>query len=277
MLKLYYKRTSLYYKRAKIQPAPGDGGSSTKVVLPENENPAGRRRRRFQYERCTTRERKSSRPPETAVPVLKLYYKRTKIQPAAGDGGSSTKVVLPENENPAGRRRRRFQYERCATRERKSSRPPETVVPVLKLYYQRTKIQPAAGDGGSSTKVVLPENENRAGRRRLRFQYERCTTRERKSSRPPETAVPVLELYYKRTKIQPAAGDGGSSTKVVLPENENPAGRRRRRFQYERCTTREQPAAGDGGSSMKGVLQENEFVLQESENPAGRRRRRFQY
>ena len=52
-------------------------------------------------------------------------------------------------------------------------------------------MQPAAGDGGSSTKVVLPENENAA-----------------------------------------AAGDGGSSTKVVLPENENPAGRRRRRFQY---------------------------------------------
>ena len=56
-------------------------------------------------------------PPETAVPVLKLYYRgvlklyyqRTKIQPAAGDGGSSTKVVLPEDENPAGRRRR-FQY-----------------------------------------------------------------------------------------------------------------------------------------------------------------------
>ena len=49
-------------------------------------------------------------PAETAVPALKLYYQRTKIQPAAKDGGSSTKVVLPENENPAGRRRRRFQY-----------------------------------------------------------------------------------------------------------------------------------------------------------------------
>ena len=42
--------------------------------------------------------------------VLKLYYQRTKIQPAAGDGRSSTKVVLPENENPAGRQRRPFQY-----------------------------------------------------------------------------------------------------------------------------------------------------------------------
>ena len=38
---------------------------------------------------------------------------------------SSTKVVLPENETPAGRRRR--------------------AVPVLNLHYQRTKIQPAAG------------------------------------------------------------------------------------------------------------------------------------
>ena len=48
--------------------------------------------------------------PATAVPVLKLYYQRTKIQPAAGHGRSSTKVVLPENKNPTGRRRRPFQY-----------------------------------------------------------------------------------------------------------------------------------------------------------------------
>ena len=40
--------------------------------------------------------------PATAVPVLKLYCQTTKIQPAAADG--STKVVLPENENPARRR-----------------------------------------------------------------------------------------------------------------------------------------------------------------------------
>ena len=50
------------------------------------------------------------RPLETAVPVLKLYYPRMKNQPAAGDGRSSTKVVLQENEKPAGRRRRPFQY-----------------------------------------------------------------------------------------------------------------------------------------------------------------------
>ena len=104
-------------------------------------------------------------PSETAAPVLKLYCQRTKIQPAAGDGGSSTKGVLPENENPAG------------------------------------------GDGGSSTRVVLQENQNPAGRRRRRFQCSRRTTRERKSSRPPEPAVPVLKLYHQRTKLQPAAGD----------------------------------------------------------------------
>ena len=36
------------------------------------------------------------------APVLKLYYQRTKIQPAAGDGRSSIKVVLSKDENPAG-------------------------------------------------------------------------------------------------------------------------------------------------------------------------------
>ena len=45
------------------------------------------------------------------VPVLNLYYQRMKIQPAAGDGRSSTKVVLADNNNP--------------------SWPPATVVPVL--------------------------------------------------------------------------------------------------------------------------------------------------
>ena len=62
-------------------------------------------------------------------------------------------------------------------------------VPVLKLYYQRSKIHPAGGDGPSSIIVVLPE---------------------RKSSRPPATAVTVLKLYYERTKILPAASDGRS-------------------------------------------------------------------
>ena len=52
--------------------------------------------------------------------------KRRKIQPAAGDRRSNIKVVLPEKENPA---------------------PPETVVPVLKLYYQRRNV---AGRRGRS-------------------------------------------------------------------------------------------------------------------------------
>ena len=114
--------------------------------------------------------------PKTAVPVRKLYYQRAKIQLAAEDGRSSTAVVLPENENPAGRQRRPFQCESCTSKEQKSSWPPETAVPVRKL----------------------PENENPAGRRRRPFQCESC----------------------QRTKIQLAAGDSRSSTKAVLPESE---------------------------------------------------------
>ena len=140
----------------KNQPAAGDGRSSTKAVLPENEKPAGRRKRPFQYQSCTTKESKTSRPPETAVPVLKLYYQRMKKQPATGDGRSSTKAVLPENE-----------------------------------------------DGRSSTKAVLPENEKPAGRRKRPFQYQSCTTKESKTSRPPETAVPVVKLYYQRKTSRP--------------------------------------------------------------------------
>ena len=196
--------------------------------------------------------------------MLKLYYQRTKIQPVARDGRSGTKVIRPENENPAGRRRRPFQYSSCTTR-----------FGILKLYYQRTKIQEAAGDGRSSvlpenenpagsrrrrsstkvvlpgrssTQAVLPENENPAGRRGQPFQYSNCTTRKKRSSRLPATALPVSKLYYHRTKIQPAAGtavpvlklyckrrkiqpatgDGRPSTQIVLPEKEHPAGRRRR-------------------------------------------------
>ena len=61
-----------------------------------------------------------------------------KIQPAAGDGSFSTKVVLLERENLAGR----------------------PAVPVLKMYFQRMKIQPADGDGRDNTTVVLREHEN---------------------------------------------------------------------------------------------------------------------
>ena len=112
------------------------------------------RPRPCQYSSCAARERKSSRPPETAVPVLKLYYQRTTVQPAAGDGRVSTEVVLSENENPA--RPQPFQYYRCTTRERKSSRPPETAAPVLKLYYHTTKIQPAAENGRYPRTKIQP-------------------------------------------------------------------------------------------------------------------------
>ena len=107
----------------KNQPAGADGGSSTKVVLPEHEKPAGRRRRyqsmknqpaagdgRSSTEVVLPGKEKTSRPPETAVAVLKLYYRGMKNQPAAGDGRSSIKVLVPEIEKPAGRRRRPFQY-----------------------------------------------------------------------------------------------------------------------------------------------------------------------
>ena len=89
----------------------------------------------------------------------------------------------------------------------------------LSSYYQRTKIQPAAGDGPSSTKDVPPENF--------------------KSSRPPGTALPVLKVYTKERRIQPAAGDGRSSTKMY----------------YQR--TKILTAAGDGSSSTRAVLPEN--------------------
>ena len=160
--------------------------SSTKVVLPANENLSSRTpATAIPVLELSTREQKSSRPPATAVPVLKLCYQRTKSQPAAGNGHWST----------------------------------------IRLFYQRTKIQPAAVDGRSSSKVVLPDNENPAGRRPrpvLKSCYQRTKIQPSKNSagrrrRPFQ--------YYQTTKIQPAAGDGRSSTRVVPPERENPAGR----------------------------------------------------
>ena len=49
-----------------------------------------------------------------------------------------------------------------------------SAVPVLKLFYQRMKFQPAAEDGRSSTKVVLSENE----KIQPATGEGRCTTRE---------------------------------------------------------------------------------------------------
>ena len=44
------------------------------------------------------------------------------------------------------------------------------------------------------------------------------------SSRLTGTSVPVLSLYYKSMQIQPADGNVGSSTQLVLEIDENPAG-----------------------------------------------------
>ena len=101
-----------------------------------------------------------------------------------------TEVKLLGNENPSSCRRRRLNL--YILPQKKPIRLLETVFSVLKLYV----------------------------------------TRERKSIRLPEAAVPVLNLYCQRTKSYPVGGDSRSSTKVVLPENENPSGCRRRPLQF---------------------------------------------
>ena len=131
------------------------------------------RPRPFQYSSCTTRERKSSRPPETAVPVLKLSYTR---------------------ERKSSRPLKLYYHG-----ERKSRRLPATAVPVLTLYYHRTAVPVLKLSYTRERKSSRPlklyyQNENPDGRRPRPFQYSSCTTRER-SSRPPETAVPVLNQY----------------------------------------------------------------------------------
>ena len=96
-----------------------------------------------------------------AVRVVKLCYQKRQIQPAAGDGRSSTKVAAPEKENPAGRRRRPFQYKDVVPEKENPAGRRATAIPILKSYCQRRKIQLAAGDGRSSTIIVLPDNEER--------------------------------------------------------------------------------------------------------------------
>ena len=134
-----------------------------KFVLPEKENPAGPETV-VPVLNCITRDgvprRKIQRPPDMAVPVLKLYCQRRKIQPAAGDRRSSFKNL---------------------SREGKSSRPLDMAVPVLQ--------------------VVLSEKENPAGCRRPLFQF---------------------QVVLAEKEIQPAPTHGRSSTNVVLPEKENP-------------------------------------------------------
>ena len=135
-------------------------------LLQENETPSSCRRKPFQYQ-----QRKSIRLAETAVPVLNLYYWRTKtIQFSetavrvpklhrhgkihrragngqrpfqfGGDGRSSTKLALPEHENLSGCR--------------------------MVVYYQRTKF--SAGwrrwpFRGRSRRSLKGEEEELKGRR----------------------------------------------------------------------------------------------------------------
>ena len=76
----------------------------------------------------------------------------------------------------------------------KPSWSPETAVAVVKLYDQRMKIQPAAGDGGSNIAVALSENEIAAGRGN--------------GGPHPKNILP-------EKKTQPAASDGGPSIKLA--------------------------------------------------------------
>ena len=115
---------------------------------------------------------------------------------------SSTQGVLPENENPSGRRERPFLY-------------------LIKLYYQRTKIHQVRRERlfqylSCTTRERICIKLSRTAV----LQYLSCTTRERKSIKSPGTAVPVLKLYYQRTKSHQVAENGCSSIEVALPESE---------------------------------------------------------
>ena len=118
------------FKTGVIHQVAGNGRSITKLVLPEKENPSGRRRRPFQ---------------------LNLHYQRKKIHLVAGDGCSITSHVLGENENPS-----------CMLLETAMSilkyyqrMKNPSVLPVLNLYYQRTKIHPVAGNNLRLTSVSM--------------------------------------------------------------------------------------------------------------------------
>ena len=116
--------------------------------------------------------------PATAVPVLKLYYQRTKIQPAAGHGRSSTEIVLPEN--------------------KKSIRPPETAVPVLNLYYQRTKIQPVDACRGycSSRSGSSAGNSKHMGRPAKRLSRVPQLTVRKHAGNPKHQGDAILECLF---------------------------------------------------------------------------------
>ena len=85
--------------------------------------------------------------PGTSVPVLKLYFRRTKMHQVAGNGRSSTRVVLPQNENPSSRRERRVSFDRVEQLKKQidkylycgafSDVPPRGASPRMKSALQR--------------------------------------------------------------------------------------------------------------------------------------------
>ena len=78
-----------------IQPALGNVGSSTELVLQSDENPAGSRKRRFMLVPQINESPAGSRERDSST-------KFVKIQLAQGVVHLSTKLVLQTNENPAG-------------------------------------------------------------------------------------------------------------------------------------------------------------------------------
>ena len=125
---------------------------------------------------CSTRSFTSSTPaPRSSRPAHAKAHRRSP-------------QTLPNLSFQAGAKRKKRKHMLGLLRDASVSRPPATAVSVLKLCYQGLKIQPAAGDGPSSSQVVLPQHEN------------------------------------------PAGGGGRLITKDVLPGNENPAGRWRQPF-----------------------------------------------
>ena len=76
------------------------------------------------------------------VPVLNLYYQRMKIQQATSDGRTKAKAVLPENAKSSRPPATAIPVIKLYQSTKNPSRPPGTSVPVLELCYQRTKIHP---------------------------------------------------------------------------------------------------------------------------------------
>ena len=142
-----------------IHQVAGNGRSCTYLVPPANDNPPVCPKRPFQYKTCNTTERRSSQLPDPNVhgrfgkTKKKILYQRPNINPVAGHGPHQ--INTTGDLNPSGCQTRPFQFENSTTTERKSIRLPERVLPVLSLYYRRTKINPVAGDSPSNTKLPI--------------------------------------------------------------------------------------------------------------------------